>query len=266
VTPADSARQDFRLDGKRAVVTGGARGIGRAIARTFASRGARVAILDLDQAGAEDAAREAGGESAGAVAYGCDVGDAGSVRGVFAQIFARAPVDILVNNAGIAFIGNIEKTEEKDIDALYRVNVKSMYLCMRECIPQMKKNGGGVILNMASIAATAGISERFAYSMSKGAVRAMTFSVAKDYIGDKIRCNCVSPARVHTPFVDNFVAKTYPGREKEMMERLSAAQPIGRMGEPQEVAMLVLFLCSEQASFITGADYSIDGGFLTVRG
>jgi NAD(P)-dependent dehydrogenase (short-subunit alcohol dehydrogenase family) len=102
--------------------------------------------------------------------------------------------------------------------------------------------------------------------MSKGAVRAMTFSVAKDYIGDKIRCNCVSPARVHTPFVDNFVAKTYPGREKEMMERLSAAQPIGRMGEPQEVAMLVLFLCSDQASFITGADYSIDGGFLTVRG
>jgi len=264
--PADSASSDFRLDGKTAVITGAAKGIGRAITRTFASRGAKVAILDLDQAGADDAAREAGGESAGAVAYRCDVGDAGSVRSVFAQIFARGPVDILVNNAGIAFIGDIEKTEEKDIDALYRVNVKSVYLCTRECIPQMKKNGGGVILNMASIAASAGIAERFAYSMSKGAVRAMTYSVAKDYIADKIRCNCISPARVHTPFVDNFVAKQYPGREKEMMERLSMAQPIGRMGEPQEVAMLALFLCSDQAAFITGADYSIDGGFLTIRG
>ena len=140
--PADSASSDFRLDGKTAVITGAAKGIGRAIARTFASRGAKVAILDLDQAGADDAAREAGGESAGAVAYRCDVGDAGSVRSVFAQIFARGPVDILVNNAGIAFIGDIEKTEEKDIDALYRVNVKSVYLCTRECIPQMKKNGG----------------------------------------------------------------------------------------------------------------------------
>jgi len=119
---------------------------------------------------------------------------------------------------------------------------------------------------MASIAGSAGIADRFAYSMSKGAVRAMTFSVARDYIGDNIRCNCVSPARVHTPFVDNFVKKQYPGHEEEMMKRLSMAQPIGRMGDPQEVAMLVLFLCSDQASFITGVDYSIDGGFLKLRG
>jgi 2-keto-3-deoxy-L-fuconate dehydrogenase len=263
---ADSASQEFRLDGKTAVVTGAARGIGRAIARTFASHGAKVAILDLDQAGAENTAREIGGEKAGATPYRCDVGDAASVDSVFAKILAQGPVDILVNNAGIAFIGDLEKTGEQDLDALYRVNVKSVYLCTRACLGPMKKNGGGVILNMASIAATSGLAERFAYSMSKGAVRAMTFSVARDYIGDKIRCNCVSPARVHTPFVDNFVKKQYPGREAEMMKRLAMAQPIGRMGDPHEVAMLVLFLCSDQASFITGVDYSIDGGFLTVRG
>jgi NAD(P)-dependent dehydrogenase (short-subunit alcohol dehydrogenase family) len=265
MTQGAAVGKEFRLDGKSAVVTGGAKGIGRAIARTIAAHGARVAILDIDQSGAEDAAREIGGESAGAVAYRCDVADAGNVHTVFAQIFARGRVDILVNNAGIAFVGDIERTDEKDFDALARVNVKSVYLCTRECVGQMKQNGG-VILNMASIAASAGVADRFAYSMTKGAIRAMTFSVAKDYIGHKIRCNCISPARVHTPFVDNFVHKSYPGREKEMMERLAAAQPIGRMGEPQEVATLALYLCSDEASFITGADYPIDGGFLTVRG
>jgi 2-keto-3-deoxy-L-fuconate dehydrogenase len=263
---ADSTSQAFRLDGKTAVVTGAARGIGRAIARTFAAHGAKVAILDLDQDGAEETAREIGGEKAGATPYRCDVGDTASVDSVFSKILAHGPVNILVNNAGVAFIGDLEKTGEKDLDALYRVNVKSVYLCTRACIGPMKKNGGGVILNMASIAGSAGIADRFAYSMSKGAVRAMTFSVARDYIGANIRCNCVSPARVHTPFVDNFVKKQYPGREEEMMKRLSMAQPIGRMGDPQEVAMLVLFLCSDQASFITGVDYSIDGGFLKLRG
>jgi NAD(P)-dependent dehydrogenase (short-subunit alcohol dehydrogenase family) len=266
MTPGNAAGKEFRLDGKTAVVTGGAKGIGRAIARTFAAHGARVAILDIDQSGAEDAAREIGGESAGAVAYRCDVADAANVHGVLAQIFARGRVDILVNNAGVAFVGDIEQTEEKDFDALARVNVKSVYLCTRECVGHMKQNGGGVILNMASIAASAGVADRFAYSMTKGAIRAMTFSVAKDYIGHRIRCNCISPARVHTPFVDNFVHKSYPGREAEMMERLAAAQPIGRMGQPQEVATLALYLCSDEASFITGADYPIDGGFLTVRG
>jgi NAD(P)-dependent dehydrogenase (short-subunit alcohol dehydrogenase family) len=130
----------------------------------------------------------------------------------------------------------------------------------------MKANGGGVILNMASIAATAGLADRFAYSMSKGAVVAMTYSVAKDYLSHKIRCNCISPARVHTPFVDDYLRRNYPGHEKEMYEKLAQAAPIGRMGEPEEVASLALFLCSDEASFITGTDYPLDGGFFNLRG
>jgi NAD(P)-dependent dehydrogenase (short-subunit alcohol dehydrogenase family) len=130
----------------------------------------------------------------------------------------------------------------------------------------MKKNGGGAILNIASIAATLGISERFVYSMTKGAVYTMTLSVAKDFLKDNIRCNSISPARIHTPFIDGYLAKNYPGREPEMFEKLSKTQPIGRMGRPDEVAALALFLCSDQAGFITGTDYPIDGGFIKLSG
>lgn len=137
---------------------------------------------------------------------------------------------------------------------------------MSAAIPQMLSNGGGVILNMASIAATAGLADRFAYSMSKGAVVAMTYSVAKDYLAQNIRCNCISPARVHTPFVDGYLRRNYPGREKEMFEKLERSQPLGRMGNPEEIASLALYLCSDEASFITGSDYPIDGGFLALRG
>jgi 2-keto-3-deoxy-L-fuconate dehydrogenase len=130
----------------------------------------------------------------------------------------------------------------------------------------MKTKAGGVILNLASIAASAGLADRFAYATSKGAVIAMTYSVARDYLSANIRCNCISPARVHTPFVDNYLRKTYPGREQEMFEKLSQAQPIGRMAEPEEVASLALFLCSDEASFITGVDYPLDGGFFNLHG
>jgi 2-keto-3-deoxy-L-fuconate dehydrogenase len=184
----------------------------------------------------------------------------------FRQITGNERLSILVNNAGVSHIGTVESTSEEDFDRTLRVNVKGFYNCIRSSIGALKVSGGGVILNMASIAGSVGIADRFAYSVSKGAVIAMTYSVARDYLAQNIRCNCISPARVHTPFVDGYLKKTYPGREREMFEKLSQAQPIGRMAEPEEVASLALFLCSDEASFITGVDYSLDGGFMNLRG
>ena len=198
-----------------------------------------------------------------ASSHQCNVTDAAQVANIFQNI---GGVDILINNAGIAHVGNIENTSGDDMDRLYQVNIKGLYHCMTHAIADFKKRGGGVIIDMASIASTVGISDRFAYSMTKGAVLTMTYSVAKDYLADGIRCNCISPARVHTPFVDNFIAKNYPGKEKETFAKLSATQPIGRMGKPQEIADLALFLASDEASFITGTDFPIDGGFIKLNG
>lgn len=256
----------FRFDGKTAVVTGGGSGIGEAIARRFAAHGATVHILDLNNQEAQRACREitaAGGE---AWAHHCDVTNFDEVKATFADIFRSIRLDILINNAGISHVGTLETTTEADFDRVLRVNVKGFYHCMQAAVGLMKAHRGGVILNMASIAATAGLADRFAYSASKGAVVAMTYSVARDYMADHIRCNCISPARVHTPFVDGFLKKSYPGRELDLFDKLSKAQPIGRMGEPDEVASLALFLCSDEASFITGVDYPLDGGFLNLRG
>jgi NAD(P)-dependent dehydrogenase (short-subunit alcohol dehydrogenase family) len=191
-----------------------------------------------------------------------DVANQAQVTEAFSKIDS---IDILVNCAGISHIGNAVNTSETDFDKVYTVNVKGTYNCLHAAIPLMKKNGGGSIVNISSIAAKVGLADRFAYSMSKGAVYAMTLSVAKDYINDNIRCNCISPARVHTPFVDGFLAKNYPGKEQEMFEKLSKSQPIGRMGTPNEMAGLVLYLCSSEASFITGTDFGIDGGFVTLN-
>jgi NAD(P)-dependent dehydrogenase (short-subunit alcohol dehydrogenase family) len=262
----ESSSNGFRLDGKAAIITGGASGIGRAIAHRFAMGGACVHILDFDRGKAEVAVREIAEAGGKAQAHECDVSQRTSVNAVLEEIFERERVHILVNNAGIAHIGKVENTSEEDFDKVFRVNVKGFYNCLRSTVEHMKGHGGGVILNLASVAAWAGLADRFAYSMSKGAIVAMTNSVARDYLEHNIRCNSISPARVHTPFVDGYLSKNYPGREQEMFEKLSRTQPIGRMAEPHEVAALALFLCSDEAAFITGSDYAIDGGFLNLRG
>ena len=253
----------FTLTGKVAVVTGGGSGIGRAIALTFAAQGAHLVVLDVDARTAHETTKaivEAGGRGHAAA---CDVTDAKAVKAAFAGIVgSHHRIDILVNNAGIAHVGTIEQTGEEDFERVYRVNVKGVYLCSQAALPVMVRQGGGVILNMASIVSMVGVPERFAYSMSKGAVLTMTKSIAVDYVKQNVRCNCICPARIHTPFVDGFVAKNYPGREEEVIRQLSAYQPMGRMGTPEEVAYLALYLCSDEAAFVTGQAYPLDGGVL----
>lgn len=255
----------FRLDGRSAIVTGGGSGIGAAISTAFADAGATVHIVDLADAAATATASALTGAGGKAFAHICNVADQADVDHVFGAIRAHQPVDILVNNAGISSIGTVASTTSQEFQKILDVNVKSVYHCTRAIIGHMVERGGGVILNMASVAATAGLSERFAYSTSKGAVRSMTLSIAIDFIKQGIRCNCISPARVHTGFVDGYLAKNYPGRESEMFEKLSATQPIGRMARPAEIADLALYLCSDQAAFVTGVDYPIDGGFFNLH-
>ena len=249
----------FDLTGKTAVITGGGSGIGKETALLFAEHGAHVCIIDLNGADAVNEITAAGGT---ANTYNCDVSNQQQIHGVIAEI---GKVDILINNAGIAHIGKADTTSEADFERVFNVNVKGAYNCLHAVLPLMVQQKSGVVLNVSSIAAVVGITDRFAYSMSKGAIQAMTFSVARDYIDNNIRCNCICPARVYTPFVENFVAKNYPGKEEEMFDKLSKSQPIGRMGTTKEIATLILYLCSEEASFITGCDYAIDGGFIRLN-
>ncbi|MBV6647545.1 MAG: SDR family oxidoreductase [Cyclobacteriaceae bacterium] len=256
----------FSLKGKTALVTGGASGIGKAISEVLARAGAATHILELNMDSAQNTADVIKNIGGNATAHQCNVADGEQVKEIVDSVQQSSSIDILINNAGIAHVGNVEATSEKDLDKLYEVNIKGVYHGMKACIPHFKTNGGGVIINMASIASSIGLTDRFAYSMTKGAVLTMTMSVAKDYVQDGIRCNSISPARVHTPFVDGFIAKNYPDNQEEMFDKLSKYQPIGRMGRPEEVAHLALYLCSDEASFITGTDYPIDGGCLKLMG
>ncbi|MBT3444062.1 MAG: SDR family oxidoreductase [Flavobacteriaceae bacterium] len=245
----------FDLSGKKAVVTGGSSGIGKAIVEALSEQGAKIFIIDLNE--------NTDHSKAGITTIITDITQTDKLNEAVNTL--PDSIDILVNNAGVGFVGNIEKTEEEDFDRLYRVNIKGVFNCVKALLPRMKKKGG-VIINMASIVSHVAVKNRLAYTMTKGAVLAMTNAIAKDYISDKIRCNSVSPARVHTPFVDDYLEKNYPGKEKEMFDNLSQTQPIGRMGKPKEVAHLVLYLCSDEASFITGSDFPIDGGFIKLNG
>jgi NAD(P)-dependent dehydrogenase (short-subunit alcohol dehydrogenase family) len=252
----------FQLNNKIALVTGGGSGIGKEVCKVLAKQGAHVIVVDVNTDSAKGTIDEITANGNTAEALTLDVTNQAAVTTSFEKLKS---LDLLINCAGISHIGSATSTNETDFEKVFQVNVKGVYNCLQAGVNVMKKSGGGSIVNISSIAAKVGLSDRFAYSMSKGAVHAMTMSVAKDYIKDNIRCNSVSPGRVHTPFVDGFLKKNYPGQEAEMFEKLSKTQPIGRMGLPIEVAHQVLYLCSEEAAFITGSDFSIDGGFVTLN-
>jgi 2-keto-3-deoxy-L-fuconate dehydrogenase len=252
----------FQLNGKIAVVTGSGSGIGKAVALLFARQGAKVHVMDVNEEACNITVREIQQSNGIAIAQVCDVTDQQRVKAIFSKI---GKVDILVNSAGISHIGNVENTTEADLDRLYNVNIKGVYNCLQAAVSIMKQNKAGVILNLASVAGIIGLADRFAYSMTKAAVYSMTITVARDYIHEGIRCNCISPGRVHTPFVDGYIKKNYQGKEEEMFEKLSKAQPIGRMAKPEEIAYMILYLCSDEAAFCTGCDYPIDGGALKLN-
>ena len=254
------------FDKKVAIVTGGGSGIGKAIVQSLAESGALVYIIDVQEDQARETMEVLQKQKMKVEFLQCDVSKQSQVAETVRQIFSNeGRIDILINNAGVSHIGTAEDTNEEDFDRIYQINIKGVYNCLHEVIPCMKKTGGGVIINLSSVAATVGLPDRFAYSMSKGAVSTMTYSIARDYINDNIRCNGIAPGRVHTPFVDGYLKKNYPGQEKEMFEKLEKTQPIGRMGSPEEIAKLVQYLCSDDASFITGSIYPIDGGFATLN-
>jgi NAD(P)-dependent dehydrogenase (short-subunit alcohol dehydrogenase family) len=252
----------LRLTGKHALITGAGSGIGRAIAVRLAADGAQVTILEAHADSGEETAKEIRDAGGSPRVITADVSNTESMRVAFDQV---EKLDVLVNNAGISHVGNVLDTAPEDMDRVYSVNVKGVYHGLHFGVPKLLAAGGGAIVNLASIVSKVALQDRFAYGMSKGAVLTMTLSVARDFIDRGIRCNCVCPARVHTAFVDGFLAKNYPGKEKEMFGKLSAAQPIGRMGRPEEIAALVAFLCSEDAAFITGSAYDIDGGATLLR-
>lgn len=254
-----------RFEGKTVLITGAGSGIGKETALRMAKEGAHVLLFDINREGAEAVLAEIKDLGGQGEKYICDISNHQQIHELVTAILQHRSIEILINNAGIAHIGNLQNTTEADLDKLYNVNVKGVYNLMSAVVPSMKDKQYGVILNLASVASSVGIADRFAYSMTKGAVLTMTYSVAKDYINNGIRCNCIAPGRVHTPFVDQFLENNYPDNKGEMFDKLSKSQPIGRMGKVEEIAGVICFLCSDEAAFITGTNVPIDGGFVTLN-
>lgn len=251
------------MENKKILITGGASGIGLAMVTLFAERKSEVYFIDTKEDEGKEVKKSLRSKGLKVHFLHSDLTNSKKVNQAVNSI--SGSLDVLINNAGISHIGKVENTEEDDFDRLYEVNIKGAFIATKAALPKIKENGGGSILNMASVAATMGLPDRFAYSMTKGAMLSMTLSIARDYVAEGIRCNCISPGRVHTPFVDGFLSKNYPGQEKEMFEKLAATQPIGRMADPREIAALAYFISSEEGSFMTGVDYKIDGGFTGLK-
>ena len=242
----------FRLDGRIALVTGGASGIGEATSRVLAAAGASVHIVDLDGPMAQKLAAEL----PGATAHACDITNIEQVAAVFASI---PKLDILVNNAGIGHVGSIEECGPYDFDRLYRVNVFGLYVVAKAAVPLLIASHGSMI-NIASVAGLIGIKRRFAYCMSKGAVVAMTRQLAVEY-PTQMRVNCIAPGTVDSPFVESYLEKYHKNEKMEMRVQLNQRQPIGRLGKPDEIAHMVLYLASDEAGFVQGSVQTIDGGW-----
>ena len=255
----------FRLDGKVAVVTGGGSGIGAATCRAFVEQGARVVVADLSEAGGSQVARDLGDSKA--LFWRTDVTDLASVRAAVAtgvEHFGR--LDVLVNNAGIGLVGSVQETDASDWNKLIAVNMTGVFHGSRVAVDQMlhQTPPGGAIVNIASVAGMIGIARRFAYCATKGAVIAMTRQVAVDYVKAGIRCNAICPGTVYSPFVEGYVERFHSDTREETIKELHARQPIGRMGRPDEVADLVVYLASDEAAFMTGSAVVLDGGWTAI--
>ena len=251
------------MKNKTILITGGASGIGLALVEKFTTEGSNVYFIDSNGLLGRQVAKEFQEKGKSVTFLEVDIREESQVQHAIQSIPSK--LDVLINNAGISHIGNLASTSLADFERLFAVNVSGMFLCSQAALPKLIEDGGGSILNMCSVAATMGIPDRFAYSMTKGATLSMTLSIARDYVNQGIRCNCISPGRVHTPFVDGFLAKNYPGKEQEMFEKLAATQPIGRMGTPTEIAELAYFISSDAGKFITGSNFTIDGGFTGIK-
>jgi NAD(P)-dependent dehydrogenase (short-subunit alcohol dehydrogenase family) len=249
----------MRLEGKACLVTGGGSGIGRATCLLFAQEGGRVAVADKRREAAEAVAAECATRGAQAVAIAGDVSkDADARRMVEETVQRFGRLDVLVNNAGYGFAGTVTDTDEEAWDALMAVNVRGVFLCAKHAIPAMAKNGGGAIVNTASVVAAIGIRNRAAYCASKGAVAALTRAIAIDHVAEGIRCNAVAPGTIDTPYFDDILRKSPVAADTR--KALEARQLLNRLGTPEEIAAGILFLACDESRFATGSILTIDGG------